>query len=155
MDRNELKLSIINYQLFLLFSYQLLKGTFLRFRFFYPVFLIFFLKKWFKWNTTSEKPRFEMENFSQPLSFSNLLSKYISNENVPLSNNYNITIFHCTTAIFGTVQALAQLFSCEFCDIFKNTYFIEHHRTTASHINHQRVFSDSIFDVLLVFVCHK
>ena len=24
------------------------------------------------------------------------------------------------------------MFSCEFCEIFKNTYFIEHHHVTAS-----------------------
>ena len=29
---------------------------------------------------------------------------------------------------------VAQVFSCEFCEIFKNTYFIEHLRTTASEI---------------------
>ena len=26
-------------------------------------------------------------------------------------------------------ETLAQMFSCEICDIFKNTYFIEHLRT--------------------------
>ena len=29
-------------------------------------------------------------------------------------------------------ETLAQLFSCEFCQIFKNTFFTEHPRTTAS-----------------------
>ena len=29
-------------------------------------------------------------------------------------------------------EALAQVFSCEFCDISKNTFFTEHIRTTAS-----------------------
>ena len=29
-------------------------------------------------------------------------------------------------------QTLAQVFSCEFCEICKNTFFAEHHRTTAS-----------------------
>ena len=29
-------------------------------------------------------------------------------------------------------ETLAQVFSCEFCKIFKNTFFTEHHRTTAS-----------------------
>ena len=29
-------------------------------------------------------------------------------------------------------ETLAQVFSCEFCEIFKNTFFIEHLRTTAS-----------------------
>ena len=29
-------------------------------------------------------------------------------------------------------QAPTQLFSCEICEIFKNTYFVEHLRTAAS-----------------------
>ena len=29
-------------------------------------------------------------------------------------------------------ETLAQVFSCEFCEIFKNTFFTEHLRTTAS-----------------------
>ena len=29
-------------------------------------------------------------------------------------------------------QALAQVFSCEFCETFKNTFFTEHLWTTAS-----------------------
>ena len=29
-------------------------------------------------------------------------------------------------------EILAQMFSCEFCEIFKNTFFTEHLRTTAS-----------------------
>ena len=29
-------------------------------------------------------------------------------------------------------EALAQVFSCEFCEIFKNTFFTEHLRVTAS-----------------------
>ena len=29
-------------------------------------------------------------------------------------------------------ETVVQVFSCEFCDIFKNTFFIEHLRTTAS-----------------------
>ena len=33
-------------------------------------------------------------------------------------------------------ETLAQVFSCEFCEIFKNTFFTEHLWTTAS----ERVF---------------
>ena len=33
-------------------------------------------------------------------------------------------------------KTLAQVFSCEFCQIFKNTYFVEHLRTTASACNY-------------------
>ena len=29
-------------------------------------------------------------------------------------------------------EALAQVFSCEFWNIYKNTFFAEHHQTTAS-----------------------
>ena len=29
-------------------------------------------------------------------------------------------------------ESLIQVFSCEFCEIFKNTFFTEHLRTTAS-----------------------
>ena len=29
-------------------------------------------------------------------------------------------------------ETLAQVFSCEFCKIRKNTFFAEHHQTTAS-----------------------
>ena len=29
-------------------------------------------------------------------------------------------------------ETLAQVFSCEFCKIRKNTFFVEHHETTAS-----------------------
>ena len=32
-------------------------------------------------------------------------------------------------------EALAQVFSCEFCEIFKSTFFTEHLWTTASGIN--------------------
>ena len=30
-----------------------------------------------------------------------------------------------------TAQVPAQMFSCEFCEIYKNTYFVEHLRTAA------------------------
>ena len=33
---------------------------------------------------------------------------------------------------FINKETLAQVFSCEFCEIFKNTFFTEHLRTTAS-----------------------
>ena len=33
-------------------------------------------------------------------------------------------------------EPLAQGFSCEFCEIFENTFFIEHPRTTASEQNY-------------------
>ena len=33
---------------------------------------------------------------------------------------------------FGKKETLAQVFPCEFCEIFKNTFYTEHLRTTAS-----------------------
>ena len=35
-------------------------------------------------------------------------------------------------ASFLKKESLAQLFSCEFCEIYKNTFFTEHLRTTTS-----------------------
>ena len=34
--------------------------------------------------------------------------------------------------LFLKKQSLAQVFSCEFCEIYKNTFFTEHLRTAAS-----------------------
>ena len=34
-------------------------------------------------------------------------------------------------------EALAQAFSCDFCEIFKNTFFTEHLLTTASELKKQ------------------
>ena len=28
-------------------------------------------------------------------------------------------------------ESLVQVFSCEFCEIYKNVFFVEHHRTSA------------------------
>ena len=50
---------------------------------------------------------------------------------------------------FTTAQkALAQVFSCEFCEIFGNTFFTEHLRTTAS-VRKQN-FNVSVFDNFFV-----
>ena len=38
----------------------------------------------------------------------------------------------CQGFFFNKVACLAQVFSCEFCEIFKETFFIEHLRATAS-----------------------
>ena len=40
-------------------------------------------------------------------------------------------------------ESLAQVFSCEFCEIFKNTFFTEHFRTIASAT--LTVFRESFF----------
>ena len=51
---------------------------------------------------------------------------------------------------------MAQVFSCEFCEISKNTFFTEHLRTSASdnsmfefNVNHQKVLNGYLlFDVV-------
>ena len=41
-------------------------------------------------------------------------------------------VFCKKTCKFIKKESLAQVFSCEFCEIFKNTFFTEHFRTIAS-----------------------
>ena len=43
------------------------------------------------------------------------------------------------TLFLTKLQTLAQMFFCEFCKIFKNTFFAEHLRVTASDIRIQAV----------------
>ena len=38
-------------------------------------------------------------------------------------------------------ETRAQVFSCEFCEIFKNTFFTEHLRMTASAETFKEIFS--------------
>ena len=40
--------------------------------------------------------------------------------------------FQVKAFIFIKKETLTQMFSCEFCEISKNTFFTEHFRTTAS-----------------------
>ena len=43
------------------------------------------------------------------------------------------SLFHKVESLRTTTllkKTLAQVFSCEFCEIFKNTFFTEHHRAT-------------------------
>ena len=47
-------------------------------------------------------------------------------------------------------EALSQVFSCEFCSIFKNIVFTEHERATASAISSFPVIT-SFFDSLFIF----
>ena len=42
------------------------------------------------------------------------------------------SLFSASACNFIKKETLVQVFSCEFCEIFKNTYFEEHLRTTAS-----------------------
>ena len=61
----------------------------------------------------------------------------------------------CQVCIFIQKETLAQVFSCEFCEISKNTFFIEHPWTTASVC----IFNlPLIFSVLIeneIFPCKK
>ena len=41
-------------------------------------------------------------------------------------------LFRPQACNFIKKETVAQVFSCEFCEIFKNTFFTEHLRTTAS-----------------------
>ena len=41
---------------------------------------------------------------------------------------------HLYQSLFFNKEAVAQVFSCEFCKIFKNTFFTEHPRATASEV---------------------
>ena len=41
-------------------------------------------------------------------------------------------MFLASVCNFIWKETLAQVFSCEFCDIFKNTFFTEHLRPVAS-----------------------
>ena len=48
--------------------------------------------------------------------------------------------------LISKIEALAQVFSCEFCETFKNTFFIEHLRVTTSVSNrflnnHSKIFA--------------
>ena len=49
-------------------------------------------------------------------------------------------------------ETLAQVFSCEFCDISKNTFFTEDIRTTASNSCYNRQFFLSIYFSIRVAV---
>ena len=42
------------------------------------------------------------------------------------------------------------MFSCEYCQTFKNTYFEEHVRTTASDLNQHYVLEKQAFEEALV-----
>ena len=40
-------------------------------------------------------------------------------------------------------ETMAQVFSCEFCKIYKNTFFTEHLWATASGLNLTKIFKES------------
>ena len=49
-----------------------------------------------------------------------------------ISQNSQENTCETSACNFTKKETLAQLFSCEFCEISKNTFFIEHLRVTAS-----------------------
>ena len=51
--------------------------------------------------------------------------------------------------LFIKKDALAQVFSCEFCEISKNTFFTEHLWTTASIFTEHRWTISYVFNTLL------
>ena len=51
---------------------------------------------------------------------------------VVLINFAKFTVKRLCQRLFFKKESLAQVFSCEFCEISKTTSFTEHHRTTAS-----------------------
>ena len=50
-------------------------------------------------------------------------------------------------------ETLAQVFSCEFCEISKNTFFTEHLRTTASEVKQNEVFT--IINRIFIFIWYQ
>ena len=54
---------------------------------------------------------------------------------------FSIKLHNCNFIKKGT---LAQVFSCKFCEIFKNTYIIEHLRATASGSTHEQKHAVSL-----------
>ena len=80
---------------------------------------------------------------TNPVSIANAFNKYFS----PIRNSYQrcsikkvflkISQNTCARVSFLIkLQTLAQVFFCEFCEIFKNTFFTEHLWTTASVLLH-------------------
>ena len=61
----------------------------------------------------------------------NTLEQNVSGDN-KLDFESNKTWIMFTIEFFLSTGALARVFSCEFCQIFKNTFFTEHLWTTAS-----------------------
>ena len=55
-------------------------------------------------------------------------------------------------------KTLAQVFSCEFCEFFKNTFFTEHFRTTApgfiEHLRWMRLKNQYKNSTIKMVICH-
>ena len=59
----------------------------------------------------------------------------------------------CQSLFFIKKETLAKVFSCEFCKIFKNTFFIEHLRASASDLTQKPFNSYPYFTHSFVIVC--
>ena len=67
-----------------------------------------------------------------------------------LKNFAKFTGKHLCQSLFSnnvSSQSLALVFSCEFCEISKNTFFTEHLQTTASEHSIYQIFQISIFSI--------
>ena len=77
-----------------------------------------------------------------------------ASDNISSEKFHKIHVFRTLSNIFEGVflrtqkQTLAQVFSCQFCEIFKNTFFIERLRTTASGSSRAFFETDHIFAAL-------
>ena len=71
------------------------------------------------------------------------------NEDTIIANGYVYLPEAATGAVlsermFSEISNLAQVFSCEFCEISKNTFFTEHIRVTASYLSSRSLMSIAI-----------
>ena len=57
---------------------------------------------------------------------------FIKKGTLPVGRPGHLLNVLCTFNLRPVSTGLAQVFSCEFCEIFKNTFFTEHLRTSAS-----------------------
>ena len=72
-----------------------------------------------------------------------------NSQETPVLDSFLIKL-QAESSNFIKKEILAQLFSCEFCKFFKNTYLIEHMRRTASYVF--GVFATSLFGFALTLV---
>ena len=51
---------------------------------------------------------------------------------------------HVTESLYDNKETPTQVFFCQYCDIFKNTYFEKHLRTTVSVNSRAALFQESL-----------
>ena len=74
-------------------------------------------------------------NFSSPVlpTVASLIEYlFVNNENQPAVVFYKKGVLKLEACNYIKRETPTQLFSCEFCEIFRNSFFIEHLRTTHS-----------------------